>query len=85
MKSSKTVSIEQVKILMKQFVNVIEGTINTIDQIADVNTYSIDGKKVINSPQFRMNLRKLKVQLMKDLKDPKPIQADEPPEPPRAF
>jgi hypothetical protein len=80
MSSSKNrqVSVEKVEILVEQFFNIIEGTLNTVDQIAEVNTYKIEGKKVINASRFRMNLRKLKVQLMKDLKDPKPIQPPEP-------
>ena len=80
MKSSKTISVEEVKTLMHEFLNVIEGTINTIDQIAELNTYKSNDRKVINSPQFRMHLRKLKIQLLKDLTDPNPI----PPEPTNA-
>lgn len=70
MKSSKPthVKIEQVEALVEQFLNVIEATLNTVDQIADVNTQTHDGKKYISASQFRMNLRKLKMQLIADLK-----------------
>ena len=83
MKSSKTVPVEKVEILMQEFLNVIEGSINTIDQIAELNTYKVNGLKVINSSKFRMHLRKLKVQLLKDLANPEYLP-EEPPEPPSA-
>ena len=64
----KQVDIEKVEVLVDHFLDVIEGLLNTIDHIADVNTETRDGQKVIESARFRMNIRKLKVKLLKDLK-----------------
>lgn len=72
MKSSKDtkkqVDIEKVEILVDHFLDVIEGLLNTIDHIAEANTETKNGQKVIEAARFRMNIRKLKVKLLQDLK-----------------
>ena len=83
MKSSDKVDKEKVQLLYQHFLHVVEGTLNTIDQIAKLNTYKLSDRKVINSSQFRLHLRKVKMQLLKDLTTGEPIPP-EPPEPTNA-
>lgn len=66
--SDGKVDLKQVENLCQHFLDVIEATLNTVDHIADVNSENINNVKYIKAAIFRMNLRKLKVQLTKDLK-----------------
>jgi hypothetical protein len=83
MKSSDD-KIDRAKVeqLVKAFLDVVEGTLNTVDQIAKVNTVEYDGKKFIKAGNFRMNIRNLKVQLLADLATS--MNPDNMPEPPKA-
>lgn len=65
--ADEKIDAEKVAKLVECFLNVIEGTLNTVDHIAEVNTETRDGIKVIKASNFRMNIRKLKVRLMEDL------------------
>lgn len=73
---NETDKVDKVKVeeLVRNFLQVAEGIINTVDHIAEVNTEVRDGKKVIPAAQYRMNLRQLKVKLMADLKDSMGVQ-----------
>ena len=59
---------EKVQILIERFLDVIKGTLNTVDQIAHLNTETVNGVKYIKAAKFRLNIRHLKVKLLEDLK-----------------
>lgn len=73
---------DKVQALVDCFLDVVEGTLNTVDQIAKVNTITLDGKAYIKAGNFRMSIRNLKVQLLKDLETK--MSPDNLPEPPKA-
>lgn len=65
---TEKVDREKVQILIERFLDVIEGTLNTVDQIAHLNTETVNGVKYIKAAKFRLNIRHLKVKLLEDLK-----------------
>ena len=86
--ASSKIDRDKVEALVDSFLNIIEGTLNTVDQIAELNTELRNGEKVIKSSRFRLNIRNLKVKILEDLQmRMAPDNLPEPdltPEPPKA-
>lgn len=83
MKSSKPSHIPRadVELLVEKFEEAILEVLNAVENIAEVNTQSIDGSKYIKASKFRMQIRTLRVEIAREMKD---AVINNPPQPPGA-
>lgn len=71
MKSSDHIPKEEVEKLVEKFVTLISSIFDSVDAIAQVNTEQENewSPKTINSPHFRLTLRKLRAQIIAEMRE----------------
>lgn len=70
MSSSNDIPREDVEKLVEKFVVLIGSIFDSVDAIAEVNTVlDSDGFKHIKSPEFRLVLRRLRAEIIQEMRE----------------